>query len=75
MIRMVARPRGPLAVDLEDECEIVAPDGTVIEKPPGKRILICRCGHSARPPLCDGAHYRTDFEKPPATEADEEFSE
>lgn len=27
----------------------------------GRTQLLCRCGHSANKPLCDGAHVRTGF--------------
>ena len=41
------------------EVRIVAPDGTVLRET-GKAFL-CRCGHSANKPFCDGSHRRTGF--------------
>jgi CDGSH-type Zn-finger protein len=48
--KITVRARGPLLVEGELE---------------GKtRVLLCRCGASKTRPLCDGSHYRTDFECP-----------
>ncbi len=37
--------------------EIVDADGQVIE-PPTDTVHLCRCGHSASKPFCDGSHAR-----------------
>ncbi len=66
MIRIRPRPRGPLAIELEGPCELYGLDGTEIPLGDRKRVLLCRCGHTQTAPICDGSHYRTDFEKPPA---------
>lgn len=68
MIRIRPRPRGPLAIELEGPCELYGLDGEPIALGDRKRVLLCRCGHSQTAPICDGSHYRTDFEKPPAAE-------
>ncbi|MBX7081755.1 MAG: CDGSH iron-sulfur domain-containing protein [Nannocystaceae bacterium] len=65
-VRITARPRGPLVVELGDAAvELVGPDGQPREPPPGKRLLLCRCGASKSKPLCDGSHNRIGFEAPP----------
>ena len=70
MIRIRPRARGPLAVELEGPCEVYGVDGTLLDLGGRTRILLCRCGHSQTAPICDGSHYRTDFEKPPAPPGD-----
>ncbi len=70
MIRIRPRPRGPLAIELDGPCELYGVDGKPLDLAGKTRLLLCRCGHSASAPLCDGSHYRSDFEKPPATDDD-----
>lgn len=48
---------GPLEVS--GEVEILASDGTVIKET--AKSYLCRCGHSAKKPFCDGAHKREGF--------------
>jgi len=72
MIRMCARPRGPLAVELGegDVVELVGMDGQALDVSGRRKLLLCRCGASGSRPLCDGAHNRIGFEAPPATGED-----
>lgn len=51
---------GPLFVD--GPIRIVAADGTVIMEM--DRTWLCRCGHSAKKPFCDGSHRRNGFSDP-----------
>lgn len=74
-VRIRPRPRGPLAVELGGPCEVLRLDGTVIDTSEMTRILLCRCGHTATPPVCDGSHYRVDFERPADPDPDPEPSE
>jgi CDGSH-type Zn-finger protein len=48
---------GPLNV--EGELELLASDGTSIQKT--VQAWLCRCGQSANKPFCDGAHKRAGF--------------
>ncbi len=48
---------GPLEV--VGPVEIIAADGTVLRET--SRAYLCRCGHSANKPFCDGAHKREGF--------------
>ena len=52
---------GPLIV--RGDFAITTQDGQPI--PPGRRtVALCRCGHSASKPFCDGSHTRTGFRAP-----------
>ena len=48
---------GPLEVS--GPVEILASDGTVLRTT--DKAYLCRCGHSAKKPFCDGAHKREGF--------------
>lgn len=61
------RRRGPLLV--EGSFEVYDADGSRIALPPGKKVLLCRCGASKTRPLCDGSHNRVGFEAPKRSEA------
>lgn len=66
--KLSIRRRGPLVV--EGDFELYGPDGNRIDVRGVTKIRLCRCGHSKRPPLCDNAHYSTNFEaeEPPNDE-------
>ena len=53
------RANGPLVV--EGRLTIVNPDGTVTE---ATKVFLCRCGHSADKPRCDGTHKKIGFVAP-----------
>lgn len=42
--------------EVSGEVSIVAPDGTVLRDT--AKAYLCRCGHSANKPFCDGSHKR-----------------
>lgn len=56
-VRVTPRADGPVLV--EGPVQLTAPDGTVTTT---QRIFLCRCGHSASKPTCDGSHKRAGFE-------------
>ena len=45
---------GPLRI--EGDFEIVDQDGAVFGLAGRTKLTLCRCGHSARKPFCDGTH-------------------
>jgi CDGSH-type Zn-finger protein len=47
-------PDGPLVV--RGDVEIRDLDGVVVDQ--AQTVALCRCGRSARKPLCDGSHQR-----------------
>ncbi len=51
---------GPITIEDAEGNEI-----TVAE---GRTIKLCRCGHSATKPYCDGTHRRVDFVSRPTFE-------
>jgi CDGSH-type Zn-finger protein len=55
-------PDGPLVV--RGDVEIRDLDGSVLEKT--HTVALCRCGRSARKPLCDGSHQRSSLGPRPA---------
>jgi len=58
-VQIKALKNGPLEVN--GEVEVRDPTGTVLptEEDP---IYLCRCGHSANKPFCDGSHKRVGFQ-------------
>jgi len=64
------KANGPFIV--EGPVRLVTPDGREIPVPPLKDgspaqvVKLCRCGHSATKPFCDGTHKRIAFQDAPA---------
>jgi CDGSH-type Zn-finger protein len=50
---------GPIRI--EGEFEIVDPNGNTFGLAGRTAIGLCRCGHSANKPFCDGSHNRVGF--------------
>jgi len=61
-VKLRFREDGPLVIDLPEGSRFVL-DGAVhtLERP---KLALCRCGDSAKKPLCDGTHKRTGFRAP-----------
>ena len=55
----VVQPQTDGPLRLEGEIEILASDGTVIER--CSEAWLCRCGRSAKKPFCDGSHSAAQF--------------
>ena len=59
-VTIKVRPNGPFLVT--GSIEIMDADGKVFAINPDKpNVALCRCGHSANKPFCDGAHNKCDF--------------
>jgi CDGSH-type Zn-finger protein len=55
------RPNGPLLV--EGPVTILDPNGNAFAVNPEKpAVALCRCGHSANKPFCDGSHKTCGFQ-------------
>jgi len=59
-VKVIVRSNGPLR--LEGEIELVDADGQRFGLGGRSVISLCRCGHSANKPFCDGSHGKHGFE-------------
>ena len=57
--KIIVRNDGPLRV--EGDFELVDMQGQVYGLAGRNTISLCRCGHSANKPFCDGAHKSAGF--------------
>jgi len=49
---------------VEGQVRLLDADGNEFAQPEGKAIALCRCGHSANKPYCDGTHRKVGFQGP-----------
>lgn len=55
------RPNGPLVI--EGPVKVVDQHGNAFPTNPAKPLVaLCRCGHSANKPFCDGSHNKVGFQ-------------
>ena len=59
-VKIVPVNNGPLRI--EGDFEIVDPSGKCFGLAGRTVISLCRCGHSANKPFCDGSHKASAFE-------------
>jgi len=52
------KKNGPLVI--KGVSEMIGPDGEALEAKP--TMFLCRCGHSANKPFCDGSHSKIDWD-------------
>ena len=62
--RIRTRADGPLVV--YGPFTLVDAAGNEIEVADGENVALCRCGHSATKPFCDGAHRTVHFVSGPS---------
>jgi len=55
--KITVMPDGPLM--LEGNLSVNKMSGENIKD--GEKLFLCRCGHSANKPFCDGSHKKADF--------------
>lgn len=58
--RVVVRNNGPLRLEGED-ITITDETGQAYQLAGRTVVSLCRCGHSATKPFCDGSHNRVGF--------------
>jgi len=58
-MKITASQNGPYLIEVT---EAKIKKGDTEEKIDRKMIALCRCGHSANKPFCDGAHKNAGFE-------------
>ena len=58
-MKISASQNGPYLIEVT---EATVKKGEKEEKLDRKMIALCRCGHSANKPFCDGAHKNAGFE-------------
>lgn len=51
---------GPLKI--EGDFSLCDSAGQPLNHPAGKTAFLCRCGHSANKPFCDGTHGKQGFQ-------------
>jgi CDGSH-type Zn-finger protein len=61
-VKITPQNNGPIRI--EGEFEILDPAGAAFGLAGRTVISLCRCGHSANKPFCDGAHNRMGFSDP-----------
>ncbi len=57
--KITVNHNGPLR--LEGDVEILDPQGKAFGLAGRTVVSLCRCGHSANKPFCDGSHKTTGF--------------
>ena len=58
-VKITPQNNGPIRI--EGEFEICDPAGSTFGLAGRTVISLCRCGHSANKPFCDGSHNRVGF--------------
>ena len=61
-VTITVRENGSYKV--EGPVRLLDADGNEFAQPEGKAIALCRCGHSANKPYCDGTHRKAGFQGP-----------
>ena len=57
-VKIQALKNGPLLV--KGAVDILDSNGETIQS--GSQVALCRCGHSAKKPFCDGTHTKAAFQ-------------
>ena len=58
-VEIKVRDDGPYKVT--GPARIIDAEGRAFTLPAGETVVLCRCGHSAAKPFCDGSHREAGF--------------
>ena len=63
-VKATVRNNGPIRLEWSDPAEfaLLDPTGKMFGLAGRTAISLCRCGHSADKPFCDGSHHREGFQ-------------
>jgi CDGSH-type Zn-finger protein len=64
VVTISAKKNGPYRVEATDgaEIKVVDADGKAFDLQGKTAFSLCRCGHSANKPFCDGSHKTVGFQ-------------
>lgn len=65
-IEITARENGPYLIPVSGVASVTDAEGNT-QPVEGTMVALCRCGHSANKPFCDGSHKKADFKAPAVT--------
>lgn len=57
---VTVKTNGPIL--LQGDFKVLDPTGKAFDLPGRPVVALCRCGHSANKPLCDGSHAKAGFQ-------------
>lgn len=63
-VTIIVKKNGPYRVEVTDgaEIKVVDADGKAFDLAGKTAFSLCRCGHSANKPFCDGTHKNVGFQ-------------
>lgn len=69
--QVVVKPIHNGPYQLKGPIQLVDHDGKAYDIEGRRSVLLCRCGHSANKPFCDGSHARLGFQAPERATVDD----
>ncbi|HYX68128.1 MAG TPA: CDGSH iron-sulfur domain-containing protein [Terriglobales bacterium] len=63
-IKITAKKNGPYVVEGAENVRLLDFEGNAYDTGGKPAFALCRCGHSANKPFCDGTHAKVGFQAP-----------